>query len=364
MKKKLVIATIIAATAAAGLGWWLGQRSGSLDGPDLKGFHTEVLEKHVPEDASVVVTFDAGWVLRQSVVENWGMFPASDSADDLMKALAGASKSHWGVDITEMERAFLWVSASGKAGCLVIEGVKGDLKGEGSDYNGTDVVEMKEGMFGAVSDGRLLLGTRKGVKGQLKLMAGDSKPLGDNKDAMAVHEESLDAIDDGSFIASGALGELAEMLPRGYRGVRGGAIALAPAGTVSAAVVGKKKALQKLLDEMADARSKVEDMIDEALDDADSEGPGAMVMGLTVAKHKIGDAYEASKPSLEGDVLIFKTEGTRGLLAAYLGISAAVAGQYFFRYQRKARSIEAEQNLDSYYKGAAKHYAEPEADDE
>lgn len=340
-------------------GWWFGQPSNTLSGPDMKSFHGDVIEEHIPENASVVITFDAGWLLEQTIRENWGLFPPNSDPDDIMDELSEASKKHWGVDITEAKRAWVWIAPISMAAAVVLEGVDGELKGDSTDYEGADLVKMQEGMSGAVVDGRLILGTPEGVKRQIKVFKGKMDPLSKNDKAYAVHVAALDEVGDGSFVVSGAVGDLADLLPDEVKGLKGGAWALNPSGSMTAAVIAEEATLKRLKQGYEDATKKAEDTIAQALEEAEDDGPGVLVMGLLIAKYKLKDAMEATELVVDGEVAKAEIHGVGGFAAAYVGIAAAVAVPAFIKYMRRAKTAEAIDLLDRMYKGASVYYTTP-----
>ena len=353
------VAVLWAAIIAGALGWWLGVRSTTLNGPDVKGWHEEALEK-APDSAMVLISFDVGWVLEQTIHENWGLLPTTTDPDDIHEALSKISKRGYGVDILEAERGVIWVAPTEQAIAMYLEGdFDGDLKGEDSDkVAGVEIVEVEDHTWAAVTGDGLVIGNKDGVTLAVRLFEGKEDPLSEGGDA-ETHTRALDAIDDGSLVISFHLGDFSDLAPREYRGIEGGAMAVSTRGDMTAAVIGKERTLKRLVDLYEDARDAAETMLDDLIDRADEDDMTGLELVLTLSKMKLDDLYGAVEVEVDDDLMLLEGRGQGGLFALYAVGAGAVALPAYLKYMARSKTVEAIDQLDRIYKSSSLYYTTP-----
>ncbi len=336
-KPSLVVVGIIwAGLISGGLGWWAGKTMAAPSGPDLKDFHLEHLAQ-APEQGSVVMSFDAEWILDALIDKNMGLFEAKDP-EGTRAALSAAGKKHLGIDLLAAKRAQLWMAPSRGMVGLWLEGdFDGSLKGEAAEYAGRTVARMPSGAYMAKLNDGLLIGDERGLQATLDLAAGEAKSVD-----VALHEKALDEVDDGSLIVSFG-GEAA--LPMGGD-VEGGAVALEPTGTFTSAIIGKPTALARMAGSVLEAHDKARDAISEALERFREVGPAEAVLPLTLAKHKLEDVFAVVEIEHDGELLTAQSEGRGGLVAIYIATTAATAYTYFLRAKSQMEMMRIQQEQE------------------
>ena len=87
-------------------------------------------------------------------------------------------------------------------------------------------------------------------------------------------------------------------------------------------------------------------------------------MGIIVADNLASASFEAFMPRRDGSTLRLEVDIRDYGFFALTGIVAAIAVPSFIRYEHKAKTSEAIENLDKIYKGAAVYYSTPKVDEQ
>jgi len=326
---------------------------------------------HMPNDALAVVAFDP-WVGARLLLDAFSLFSfaGTEQIAALRNELSAFATARLGFSPLDLEGVVVAVSDTAGAGVLI----KGPFKPSATKW----VTVSKEGgleLF-ALNDPPIVLhaipdfglavffGTEEAVM-YLKALAAQ----GDQRPADARVERILAQMPPrpDTWLAAGVLVK-GTMLENEWDPSIGftapdAAVLQATSDKLFGVLLGDKECLDGLMSAIEKVKMEAMAAIAAAkanLDDLDLFSG----MGIIIADSSTRTAFDALKPVRgEGSLELGISIADYGMFLT-LGILSAVAVPSFIKYQRKAKTSEAIENLDKIYKGAAMYYETPHVDQE
>lgn len=124
------------------------------------------------------------------------------------------------------------------------------------------------------------------------------------------------------------------------------------------AMRGKPECLDGVLAFVADVRTKVRKLLDEDFEDFRNVNPGLGLLVVT-SDELFDPVFDGLTPTRKGDELTLEFQFPSLITFATLGIVSSIAIPAFIKYNRKSKTSEAIDNLESLFKGASDFYCTP-----
>ena len=319
----------------------------------------------VPASAQAVATFDLGAFWESAIDHNFGIMPVQNDPAAVRNAMARASQSVFGFDITATKTVTLWASLINPTARPTVAahfaGVTGVLSGKVvKTHEGVPMVEVL-GLVGAMLDTGMLIGSDDAVAEAISVAKGKADALG--KRGANDHKALLASTDPGIMTVTMQVGPLGAFAPEPINGLQGAAITMSPTGRFTTVIKGTSSFLDLVMTGYGQGLLLMKQELDAAhavaLKDARPE-----LLPLTYVVEKWADFTALTQPVRKDDTVVVQAElGPIGRLAVpAIAVVSAIAIPSFEKYQRRAESIEALEQLERIHKGSAIFFTTPQVD--
>ncbi len=331
---------------------------------------TELLGKQanrIPAGADGVGVLEVGPILKRMLGAGaFGIIPPVKDPDAFQKDLGDVYKRFVGFDGTKVDYVVGFAVIEKKMAGAIVAGDFGEvnLPGETEEVGGLKALRMEGELYLAPTKGALLIGN----KAAIEAMTGDGDKLA-GTDKYKAHVAALEKGGAGLLAVSVAIpGELRDMALKGspleglnvthVYGVMGNKLAVLIQGDQSAVDqikgfvdmgMGAARAF------MANLEGKIDktDNFEEALAGVAAKHIGAAL--LEIPQIEKGDGTLSVAVDMPAGAI-----GSGGIETMWLmGVMSAVAIPAFIKYTRRAKTVEAIDQLDKIYKSAANYYTSP-----
>jgi hypothetical protein len=310
----------------------------------------------VPADTAIAATVMVGNFMGAFSAGGMALVPATTPPEAMRKSLGEASRKDFGIDLFAARSVSVWVSSPTRQAFLAT--ITGPFDGQLAiagltlaDVGGTKALALGDDLFLALRDGKLLFGNRAGF-GAAPEAKVDLRPA---------HTRSLSHVPDGALVATIAIpGDLPPVFP--VDGLEAGAVALSADLAIHAALIGKAEALASLMAgyqgfrtmALGKLRTEVEALTKQAF-------PGSAMLSV-LAQSTLADLEKFELLRQKDPTTLIGATPSLAMQHSVMfvvPVLAAVAIPAFLKYTRRAKTVEAIDQIDKIYKASASYFSSP-----
>ena len=328
--------------------------------PGGKAAHLAMLDQ-LPDSVAAVLTVRLESFVNAIAAGEAGLFPQTTDKAAFRASLAAASRKEFGIDVFGAKTVTFWGSLEGPVGGLFLDGeFGGELNLAGLtkvDIEGKQLYELDKGLYLGQVGTRIIVGTPGAFAVKTDPAVTTNR---------ALHKAALESVADGYVVATVTPDVLAPVFgptPIGayLAGIRGIALSLGSDLAVRLAVAGTAEALGRYEAMVDQVRAPILEAIRANRESIVGKFLGSEVAAVFLdAFTKDFEAFKwTQRPSPE--LLLGATPPVQvtNLAVMAIPVLSAVAVPAFIKYQRRAKTTEAIDQIDKLYKGSAMYFSSP-----
>ena len=313
----------------------------------------------LPASADVLITVDLA-TLKQELTTAFGT--KKERGEAMLADLSSVLKEATGADLLSVSHVTIAVSARDGGVVAAFPGLGGQLK---APSGGRPFVQIDRGLGAIAAGDVLLVGNMEGLMAAARAAEGKAPNVAAS-DTAARHKELAGAAGAGLVVATSASPLLAMARRALGSGVSGGGLTGVAASItktfgIKVVLTGDGATLSAIEGLYRAGMGQMQAQVQQLQTQLASQEGVLVKLAAVLLEHSAESLPESIRWSTSGEQTTITTDVLEGggYGVATMAILAAIAIPAFIKYQRRAKTTEAIEQLDRMYKGAAIYYATP-----